>query len=338
MKPSTPTQPNSTSTEQPSWQDLLGERRRRASRERRERLCDIGKPGPAWINETVDADALDVAYWSISYIAPDSPPGRDREALAVLIAFTALFDSAATKMKDFNKFLDRDFRGQTVRQWIIRAGQGVDGETADALMTGVNTQIDQLAANRIERTLTQTSEQHRLNQTDYRDYVRWRNREGAFQWSLRVMAVAAGIDMRTVPRRWIDQTVEASIVNFDVHGALRHACEDEIGHVLNYLPGDQHSQISACLELVAEIMLGIQDAPDLEPAARAFLMRFISCTITMNYSCRRYASTTPLHIAQPRDVKIYWAQVNDSPNYRYTLTEVQPPSDENIDIQSTGVK
>lgn len=305
-----------------SWNDVLGPSRRAEARERMARRCYVGKDdAEPWVSRDVDREALEMAYTLLTFIAPVGPDDRDRGAIIAFGAMSGLLDSAGTLMKDFEgELLDREFRGKPVREWARRAARGVDEWTAGLMLHGLSAQIDQLRENRVERKIELTREQHRTNAADYRAYLRWRDQEGWYYGGLLCCAVAAGIDVRDIPQHWIDETLESAILFFDIHGALRHACEDEIGHSLNYLPGDQHAQVSSALEAATEIMMRIQDATDLDASVKEYLMRFVSGIVMACYGTPRYARTTALHVARPEDVRVSWSHVNSSPVYRYTYS------------------
>lgn len=315
-----------------SWNDLLGPGRRREAAQRMARRCWLGvDDDEPWVSRQVDREALEMAYTLMTLIVPTSPPGVDREAIMVFGAMSAVLDSAGTKMREFTKgdLLDRNFRGTPVKEWARRAARGCDKWTADLMLFGLYQQISQLTENRVERSLEETAERHRINAANYREYLRWRDSEGWYFGGLLCCAVAAGIDIRAIPTHWIDETLEAAILAFDIHGSLRHAVEDELGHTLNYLPGTQHQQVSATLNAYNEILFRIQDADDLPDREREFLLRFVIGIIAATYATPRYNRTTALHVARPQDVTVMWSQINDDPVYRYTYSQTassQTPS------------
>ena len=307
-----------------TWEDLLGPGRRAEARERMDRRCWVGvADDEPWVSEQVDREALEMAYVLLAFISPTSPPELDREAIIAFGAMSGVLDSAGTKMRDFTSgdLLDRNFRGVPVREWARRASRGVDPWTAGLMVAALNHQIDQLCENRVERTVAESAARLKANQGDYREYLRWRMREGWYYGGLLTCAMAGGIDLRRIPVHWIDETIEAAILAFDVHGALRHACEDELGHTLNYLPGNQHQQVTASLAAYTEILLRLQEAEDLPAREKEYLMRYVTGIVMSSYGTARYNRTTALHVARPEDVTEMWAQINEDPLYRYTHTQ-----------------
>ncbi|GLW04525.1 hypothetical protein [Streptomyces lavendulae] len=307
-----------------TWTDLLGPRRRREATERMARRCWLGEEDDKpWVSRRVDRDALEMAYTLLALISPTGPPDRDRDAIIVFGAMSAVLDSAGTKMSGFTHgdLLERNFRGSPVKEWARRAARGVDQWTADLMVAGLYQQIRQLSENRVERTLEESAERHRINRDNYREYLRWRDHEGWYFGGLLCCAIAAGIDVRNIPTHWIDETLEASILAFDIHGSLRHACEDELGHSLNYLHGNQHQQVTTALGAYTEILLRIQDTDELQAREKEYLIRFVTGIITAAYGTSRYNRTTAVHVARPEDVTVLWSQIDDDPLYRYTYTE-----------------
>jgi hypothetical protein len=308
-----------------SWADLLGPGRRGQAWERMRERCWIGVDDEEpFISAQVDRECLEMAYVLLALISPVTAPGRDREAMIVYGALSAIFDTAATSVPSFRSgdLLRRGFRGRPIGEWAEQATAGVDEWTRSVLLEAFQRQIAQLSENRVEQGIGPTRQREFRNTHDYRSYLRWRIREGWYYGGLLACAVVAGVDLREIPKVWIEETLEASVLAFDTHGWLRHAYEDEIAHTLNYLPGTQHQKISAGLEAYNEILFRIQDADDLRPDHKAYLMSFVSGLVTANYACARYARTTPLHIARVEDVTEPWTHVRPAEAYRYTHPEV----------------
>jgi hypothetical protein len=308
-----------------TWNDLIGPTRRAQTIDRMNRRCWIGVDDPEpWVSKQVDRECLEMGYVLMAVICPITAPGRDRDAMIVYGSMSAVFDTCGTTMHDFTSedLLAKNFRGRPVQEWCERATAGLDSWTKNLLTQAFRTQIAQLTENRIERGERISRARNARNAEDYREYIRWRVREGWYYGGLLSCAIVSGVDLRSIPKPWIQETLEASVLAFDIHGSLRHAYEDEIGHTLNYLSGDQHEKVTASLEAYTEILLRIQDTDEIAPADKEFLMRYISGLVVANYGCRRYARTTPIHVAHPDDVAIVWSHISNSPRYRYTYREL----------------
>ncbi|MFI5778111.1 hypothetical protein [Nocardia sp. NPDC051570] len=307
------------------WRDLLGPERRAQARERMQRRCWIGTDDEEpWISIEVDRECLEMAYTLLAVISPVTAPGRDREAMIVYGALSAIFDTGATVTSTFTTedLLAKNFRGRPIAQWAERATHGLDEWTKNQILQGFHRQIGQLTKQRVEHGIAVSETRHRANQANYREYLRWRDREGWYTGGLLSCAVISGVDLRAIPHRWLEETIEASILAFDIHGSVRHSYEQELGHTLNYLPGSQHDQVTASLDAYTEILFRIQETDELTPADREFLMRFITGLVIASYGCRRYNRTTALHIAQAGDVTTPWTHTDGSPGYRYTYDQV----------------
>jgi hypothetical protein len=314
-----------------TWHDLLGPTRRAQARDRMNRRCWIGTDDPdPWISHEVDRECLEMAYVLLAFISPVTAPGRDREGIIVYGALSAIFDTAATKMQTFTTedLLQKNFRGRPIDEWAERATTGLDDWTKNLLLQGFHRQIAQLTENRVEGGIKRSENRSKKIQENYREYLHWRDREGWYLGGLLACAVAGGIDLRDIPHHWIEETLEASVLAFDIHGSLRHAYENEIGHTLNYLPGTQHEKVTASLEAYSEILFRIQDADDLKSHDKEYLMRFVSGLVMASYGCRRYSKTTALHITRPEDVSVSWTHINDTPDYRYTFNQLTTRSGE----------
>ncbi|GAB2713541.1 hypothetical protein [Nocardia thraciensis] len=309
-----------------TWQDLLGRTRRAHRQERMKRRCWIGTDDEQpWISREVDRECLEMAYALLAIISPVTAPGRDREAMIVYGAMSAVFDTAATKMKTFTgeDLLARAYRGRPIREWARRATASLDEWTKNLLLEGFHRQISQLTENRVERGIESSRVRSETNGKDYRQYLRWRNREGWYYGGLLACAIISGVDLRDIPQPWIEETLEAAILAFDIHGSLRHAYEKEIGHTFNYLPGTQHEKVSASLAAYSEILFRIQDTDEIAPHDKEYLMRFITGLVVVSYGCSRYNRTTALHIARPEDVAIAWTHIDEPGDYRYTYTQLK---------------
>lgn len=313
-----------------AWSDLLGCARRDQARDRMSSRCWIGVDDPEpWISQQVDRECLEMAYVLLAVISPVTAPGRDRDAMIVYGALSAVFDTGATKMSTFTgeDLLKKNFRGRPIAEWAEQATTGLDAWTKNLLLQGFHRQIAQLTENRVERGIEVSEDRNRMNQENYREYLHWREREGWYYGGLLACAIVSGVDLRGIPRAWIEETLEAAILAFDIHGSLRHACEKEIGHTFNYLPGTQRDKVSASLAAYTEILLRIQDTDELKPPDKEYLMRYITGLVVASYGCRRYSKTTPLHIARPEDVAVSWSHVNDTPDYRYAYDELTTAAD-----------
>ncbi|MFE0104864.1 hypothetical protein [Streptomyces sp. NPDC059009] len=308
-----------------TWHDLIGPTRRSQARRRLARRCWIGTDDPEpWVSRQVDRECLEMAYVLLALISPVTAPGRDRDAIIVYGALSAVFDTCATKMRAFTTqdLLKKNYRGRPIEEWAQRATNGVDDWSKNTLLTQFHRQIAQLSENRVERGRQPSAARTRVNQEHYRAYINWRVREGWYYGGLFACALASGIDLRDIPRHWMDETLEAVVLTFDIHGSLRHAYEQEIGHTLNYLPGSQHDKVSASLAAYTEILLRLQDTDELRAPEKEYLMRFVTGLITASYGCRRYNRTTALHIARSEDVAISWSHIDQPPNYRYSYDEL----------------
>jgi hypothetical protein len=313
-----------------TWHDLLGPTRRAQAHRRMNKRCWIGIDDPEpWISHDVDRECLEMAYTLLAVISPITAPGIDRDAIIVYGALSAIFDTGATKMRTFTTedLLKKNYRGRPIEEWATRATTDVDTWTKNLLLQGFHRQIAQLTENRVERGVTLSETRNRTNQENYRQYLHWREREGWYYGGLLACAIVSGIDLRDIPQPWIEETLEASVLAFDIHGSLRHACEKEIGHTLNYLPGTQHNKVTASLAAYTEILFRIQDTDDLTPPDKEYLMRFITGLVAASYGCRRYNKITPLHIARPEDVATTWSHINNTPDYRYTYNELSTGSE-----------
>lgn len=303
----------------------MGSARREQAAKRMAEHCFVGVDDPEpWISPQVDRECLEMAYVLLAVISPITAAGRDREAMIVYGALSAVFDTCATKMRAFTTedLLAKTFRGRPIAEWAERATAGLDDWTRTLLLQGFHRQIAQLTENRVERGAVVSAARNQRNQQDYRQYLRWRDREGWYYGGLLACAIVGGIDLRDIPEHWIEETLEAAILAFDIHGSLRHAYEKEIAHTLNYLPGSQSDKVTAALSAYTEILLRLQAADDLRPRDKEYLMRFVTGLVVAAYGCRRYARTTPLHVANPEDVAVSWSHINDTPDYRYTYDEL----------------
>ncbi|MCX4546751.1 hypothetical protein [Streptomyces sp. NBC_01565] len=309
----------------PTWQDLLGPTRRAEAEQRMNMRCWIGTEDPEpWVSPEVDRECLEMAYVLLALISPVTAPGCDREAMIVYGTLSALLDTGATKLREFSEdeLLKRNFRGRPVEEWAQRAAAGLDEWTRTTLLEGFRIQIAQLKEIRVESGPGAGAARYSANATSYPEYIRWRTREGWYWGGLLACAVISGIDLREVPTQWIEETLEASVLAFDIHGSLRHAFENEVGHTLHYLPGTQHEKVTACLNAYNEILFRLQDAEDLTPPAKEYLLRFITGLVGAAYACRRYNKTTPLHVARPEDIQIGWTHIDAAPTYRQTFDQV----------------
>jgi hypothetical protein len=289
------------------------------------RRCWIGVDDPVpWVSTEVDRECLEMAYILLALISPVTAPGVDRDAIIVYGALSAIFDTCGTKMQGFTTedLLAKSFRGRPIAEWAERATTGLDDWTRDLLAESFHRQIAQLTEHRIEHGAQASAERNASNNDDYRAYIRWRDREGWFHGGLIACACVSGVDLRNIPKPWLEETLEASVLAFDIHGSLRHAYEDEIGHTLNYLPGSQYEKVTASLDAYTEILLRIQDTDEIAAADKEYLMRFVTGLVAASYGCSRYNRTTALHVARPEDVAIAWSHINDSPDYRYSYHQL----------------
>ncbi|WP_030688713.1 hypothetical protein [Streptomyces sp. NRRL B-1347] len=311
--------------EDATWADPLGPTRREQAARRMSHQCWIGiDDAEPWVSREVDRECLEMAYMFLALISPVTAPGRDRDAIVVYGALSAVFDTCATKRRRFTEeeLLAKKYRGRPVGEWADRVCTGLDEWTANTLQRRFHHQIAQLSENRLESGIGPSEQRNERNRTDYRSYLRWREREGWYYGGLLACAVATGVDLRDVPPHWIEETLEASVLAFDIHGSLRHACEKEIGHTLNYLPGTQHEKVTTSLVAYTEILFRLQGADDIKPRDKEYLTRFVMGIVAGAYSCRRYAKTTPLHIARPEDVAVAWSHVDNTPDYRFSYAQV----------------
>ena len=105
--------------EDSTWHDLLGPTRRAQATERMNKRCWIGIDDPEpWISRDVDRECLEMAYVLLALISPVTAPDRDRDAIIVYGALSAIFDTCATKMRTFTTedLLKKNFRGRPDRR------------------------------------------------------------------------------------------------------------------------------------------------------------------------------------------------------------------------------
>jgi hypothetical protein len=298
-----------------TWSDLLGPVRRAATWRRADcRPAPADQPAAAsastfWVSPEVDREAVEVGYLMLETIAPTGPAARDRIALAALSALTAISDSYAAT-EHYEHIFGRYLFGRTVSEWVRAASVGVGVWEANSMHNALRVQYETLRAQRREYGTTAAAGQVRRNHDDYREYLRWRDAEGCFYGILLFSAVAAGIDVRSLPTERVAEALEAGIVAFDTHSLIRHRREDETGDVFRYLPGTHRQRVDAALELVRELHLDLIHATDLSDRGKEFLLRYVTGGTVLPYMPRRWARTTALHIAPVEWQGRGWTHVN----------------------------
>lgn len=284
-----------------TWHDPISSRRLNSCCPGLSRQPNSVDDEACWVSEKVDDEAVEVGCLMLEMLAPAGPQGRDRDALAILLALTALNDSYSVSTH-YADIFEKSFQGRTINDWIGRASRDADTWSAREVAIALRTQVDALSAQRRERQPMRDTpfpvaeEQVRRNESDYREYLMWRCAEGCYFGVLLMAAMAAGIDLRAIPWHRIRDTLEAGVVGFDLHGSLRHHSEDETGNVLAYLPGVHRQRITTGLRVVTRLHRLTAHAADLTRGQKEFLLRYMTSASLINYMPSRWSRTTPLHL------------------------------------------
>lgn len=319
--------------EEGSWADPVGARRRAAVDGTRTKQLALAAhsnpqshltPHPWWINEQVDKEAIEVGYQMLETIAPTGPPDRDRAALAALAALTAINDSYAAG-HHYGDVFDRFLFGHTVHQWLrIAFATAADWEH-HAMETALRVQVDTLASQRVDRGIAGVADQLRLNVDNYREYLRWRDAEGCFYGVMLLCAVAAGIDLRSIPAPRVRESLEIGIVAFDLHSGIRHRSEDETADIYRYLPGTRREKVDTGLGLIRDLQLDLIHADDLADREKEFLLRYATAGTLLSYVPLRWARTTALHIVPDDWIEQGWSHVTGAESHAIGYSMVTKP-------------
>ncbi|QIS23509.1 hypothetical protein [Nocardia terpenica] len=301
-----------------TWQDMLGSmRRQQVDHQRQEQLsladpsADPADPTQWWVSEEIDKEAIEVGFLMLETIAPTGPLNRNRTALAALAALTAINDSYAA-CENYEDIFGKHLFGRPIGRWMEAAGEGATGQERTLMEQALRVQYETLA---VQRTLHDAAEQVRRNREDYREYLRWRDAEGCFYGVMLFSALAAGIDLNTIPPARARQTLEAGIVAFDVHSMNRHRSEDETGDIFRYLLGDHHTKVDTALELIRDLHIDLIHAPDLGDRQKEFLLRYMTGGTLLAYMPKRWSRTTALHLAPIDAGSTGWTHITGRPTY-----------------------
>ncbi|CAL9278771.1 hypothetical protein [Streptomyces sp. SudanB182_2057] len=308
-----PGEPASWALPDSHWHDMVGRTRAQRVAGHLAAFRALGDQPAAegdkwWISEAVDTEAVEVGYMMLDSVAPTGPPDRDRVALASLEALTAINDSYAA-CEHYEDIFGKHLFGRTVDSWLMAATEGADW-ARDGIREALRVQYETLAGQRRDRvTREAVARQVQANASDYREYLRWRDAEGCFYGVLLCCAVAAGVDLRQVPRARVVEALEGGIVAFDVHSMVRHRAEDETGDIFRYLPGGHGEQVDTALALVRALYTDLIHADDLGDREKELLLRYVTSGALLPYLVTRWSRTTPLHAAPVNMRDGWWTHV-----------------------------
>jgi len=259
-----------------------------------------------WTTEKIDHEALLTGSSMLNLMVPRKVEGVSSKGISILLAEAVLVDNAM-HAPVWEEWWDRRICGVKIADWIegifTPASSAEDSYKQYAMETVRENCMAQISTI-WERRRNETKTAEKLVESavlSVDKFVRWRDREGQFFGVLHLFSIAAGVDLRTVPKNIIWWTVKASVVNYDLHARSRHQSEDEAGSCLNYFGhGNYGDRVTEMLEMVRNTYDIIVASSKVSPDAAALLTRFIMSCNVFNYHCERWMKWSAIHM-QPRE-------------------------------------